>query len=79
MMSLICSDCGNDKSFQIKTIQITAIEVVEAGDNPRFDPKDEGNVEPTVLELLCEECESSVDLDTLSAGDRQKLRLAVSF
>ena len=53
--------------------------MVEAGESPRFDPKDEGNVEPTVLELLCEECESSVDLDTLSAADRQKLRLAVSF
>ena len=78
-MSLICADCGNKKSFQIKTIQITAIEVVEAGESPRFDPKDEGNVEPTVLELLCEECESSGDLDTLSAADRQKLRLAVSF
>ena len=78
-MSLICADCGNKKSFQIKTIQITAIEVVEAGEIPRFDPKDEGNVEPTVLELLCEECESSVDLDTLSAGDRQKLRLAIPF
>jgi len=78
-MSLICADCGNEKSFQIKTIQITAIDVVEAGESPRFDPKDEGNVEPTVLELLCEECESSVDLDTLSAVDRQKLRLAVSF
>ncbi|SVD78681.1 uncharacterized protein METZ01_LOCUS431535 [marine metagenome] len=78
-MSLICADCGNEKSFQIKTIQITAIDVVEAGESPRFDPKDEGNVEPTVLELLCEECESSVDLDTLSAADRQKLRLAVSF
>ncbi|HIC58355.1 MAG TPA: hypothetical protein EYO94_13215 [Acidobacteria bacterium] len=78
-MSLICADCGNKKSFQIKTIQITAIEVVEAGESPRFDPKDEGNVEPTVLELLCEECESSVDLDTLSAGDRQKLRLAIPF
>ena len=78
-MSLLCADCGNKKSFQIKTIQITAIEVVEAGESPRFDPKDEGNVEPTVLELLCEECEFSVDLDTLSAGDRQKLRLAISF
>ena len=78
-MSLICADCGNEKGFQIKTIQITAIEVVNAGESPRFDPKDEGNVEPTVLELLCEECESSVDLDTLSAADRQKLRLAVSF
>ena len=78
-MSLLCADCGNKNSFQIKTIQITAIEVVEAGESPRFDPKDEGNVEPTVLELLCEECESSVDLDTLSAGDRQKLRLAISF
>ena len=78
-MSLLCADCGNKKSFQIKTIQITAIEVVEAGESPRFDPKDEGNVEPTVLELLCEECESSVDLDTLSAGDRQKLRLAIPF
>lgn len=78
-MPLICADCGNEKGFQIKTIQITAIEVVNAGESPRFDPKDEGNVEPTVLELLCEECESSVDLDTLSAADRQKLRLAVSF
>ena len=78
-MSLICPECGNEKSFQIKTIQITAIEVVEAGDTPRFDPKDDGNVEPTVLELLCEECEVSLDLDSLSAGDRQKLRLAVSF
>jgi hypothetical protein len=78
-MPLICADCGNEKGFQIKTIQITAIEVVDAGESPRFDPKDEGNVEPTVLELLCEECESSVDLDTLSAADRQKLRLAVSF
>ena len=78
-MSLICPECGNEKSFQIKTIQITAIEVVEAGDNPRIDPKDDGNVEPTVLELLCEECEFSLDLDSLSAGDRQKLRLAVSF
>ena len=78
-MSLICPECGNEKSFQIKTIQITAIEVVEAGDKPRFDPKDDGNVEPTVLELLCEEREFSLDLDSLSAGDRQKLRLAVSF
>ena len=78
-MSLICPECGNEKRFQIKTIQITAIEVVEAGDNPRFDPKDDGNVEPTELELLCEECEFSLDLDSLSAGDRQKLRLAVSF
>ena len=66
-MSLTCPSCGNEKNFQVKTLQLHLLQVEEAG----VDVSDEGR--PALLELLCDECEAEVDFQTLDGALRQEI------
>jgi len=67
-MALTCPDCGNRKSFQVKTLQMHLLQVEETG---LFDAEADGD--PAVLEVLCDECETAVDLDSLDPEQRPKV------
>jgi len=60
-MGLTCPDCGNERSFQVKTLQMHIVHV----DGEHVGVAEE--TRPAVLEVLCDECESELDLR--EAGD----------
>ena len=53
-MGLTCPSCGNEQSFQVKTLQMHVLHV----DGEQVDLAEEGR--PAVLELLCDECEAEI-------------------
>ena len=55
-MGLTCPSCGNERNFQVKTLQMHVVQV----DGDHVGVAQEGR--PAVLEVLCDECESEVDL-----------------
>lgn len=55
-MGLTCPSCGNEENFQVKTLQMHLVQV----DGENVGVAQEGR--PAVLEVLCDECESEVDL-----------------
>ena len=55
-MGLTCPSCGNEENFQVKTLQMHLVQV----DGENVGLAQEGR--PAVLEVLCDECESEVDL-----------------
>ena len=55
-MGLTCPSCGNEQKFQVKTLQMHVVQV--EGENVGL--AQEGR--PAVLEVLCDECESEIDL-----------------
>lgn len=67
-MSLTCPNCGNSENFLAKTLQMHLLRVSEDQLQPA---QEEGR--PALVELLCDECESSVDLDALDEEIRREL------
>lgn len=55
-MGLTCPSCGNERSFQVKTLQMHVVQV----EGEDVGVSEEGR--PAVLEVLCDECESELDL-----------------
>ncbi len=55
-MGLTCPSCGNEQNFQVKTLQMHVVQV----DGESVGLAQEGR--PAVLEVLCDECESEIDL-----------------
>ena len=55
-MGLTCPSCGNERSFQVKTLQMHVVQV----EGEHVGVSEEGR--PAVLEVLCDECESELDL-----------------
>ena len=68
-MALACLSCGNEKNFQVKTLQMHLVQVEET----RVDVAEEGR--PAVLEVLCDECETSVDFQGIDAELRREVLL----
>ena len=69
-MALMCPDCGNRKSFQVKTLQMHLLQVEETG---LFDAETYGD--PAVLEVLCDECETEIDFGALARDQRREMHL----
>lgn len=67
-MSLTCPNCGNSENFLAKTLQMHLLRVTEEQLQPA---QEEGR--PALVELLCDECETSVDLDALDEDTRREL------
>lgn len=67
-MSLTCPNCGNSENFLAKTLQMHLLRV---SDNQLQPAQEEGR--PALVELLCDECESSLDLDALDEETRRDL------
>lgn len=67
-LSLTCPNCGNSENFLVKTLQMQLLRVSDGQLQP---PQEEGR--PALFELLCDECDSSLDLETLDEATRRDL------
>ena len=70
-MALACPSCGNEKTFQVKTLQLHLIDVGEVG----LDVGEEGK--PAVLEVLCDECETAIDLAEMDPKTKHEVLLSL--
>lgn len=68
-VALTCPSCGNDQNFLVKTLQMHVVRL----DDSRMDVSEEGR--PAVLEVLCDECETALNLDDVDEAARKELRL----
>ena len=68
-MALTCPSCGNDQNFLVKTLQMHVVRL----DDSRMDVSEEGR--PAVLEVLCDECETALNLDDIDEAVRKELLL----
>jgi hypothetical protein len=65
---LTCPNCGNTENFLVKTLQMHLLRVADGQLQP---PQEEGR--PALVELLCDECETTLDLDALDEATRREL------
>jgi len=70
-VALTCPSCGNDQNFQVKTLQMHVVHIDEA----RVEVSEEGR--PQVFELLCDECETALNIDEIDEGLRKELLLTL--
>ena len=70
-VSLTCPSCGNDQNFLVKTLQMHVVRL----DDSRVDVSEEGR--PNVLEVLCDECETALNLDEIDEAVRKELLLTL--
>jgi hypothetical protein len=71
-LSLTCPNCGNAENFLVKTLQMHLLRVADGQLQP---PLEEGR--PALVELLCDECDGTLDLDTLDEAARRELLMTL--
>jgi hypothetical protein len=67
-LPLTCPNCGNAENFLVKTLQMHLVRVDNGQIQP---PQEEGR--PALFELLCDECDGTLDLETLDETSRRDL------
>ena len=70
-LSLTCPNCGNAENFLVKTLQMHVVNV-EGG---RVEVSEESR--PAVLEVLCDECESSLNFEEFEDTLRKEVLLTI--
>ena len=70
-MALTCSNCGNDRNFLVKTLQMHVVNV----ENGRVEVSEESR--PAVLEVLCDECESPLNFEEFEDTLRKEVLLTI--
>lgn len=70
-VALTCPHCGNDQNFLVKTLQMHVVHL----DDSRVEVSEEGR--PAVLEVLCDECETSLNLEEMDDAIRKELLLTL--
>ena len=68
LLSLTCPNCGNAENFLVKTLQMHLLRVADGQLQP---PQEEGR--PALVEVLCDECDTTLDLDTFDESTRRDL------
>jgi hypothetical protein len=68
ILALTCPNCGNAENFLVKTLQMHLVRVADSQLQP---PQEEGR--PALVEVLCDECDATVDLDALDDASRREL------
>lgn len=68
---MTCPNCGNDRNFQVKTVQMHVVHL----DDGRVEVSDEGR--PAVLEVLCDECETALNLEEFGDETRREVLLTI--
>ena len=71
-MSLTCPNCGNSENFLVKTLQMHLLRVADSQLQP---PQEEGR--PALVELLCDECDTTLDLESLDEQTRRELMVTL--
>jgi hypothetical protein len=71
-VTLTCPNCGNDRNFLVKTLQM---HVVHLEDGNRVEVSEESR--PAVLEVLCDECESALNFEEFEDTLRKEVLLTI--
>ena len=66
-MALTCPSCGNESDFQVKTLQLHVVQVVDDIVGVSEEAR------PAVLEVLCDECESELDFREVDDTIRREI------
>jgi RNase P subunit RPR2 len=70
-VTLTCPNCGNDRNFQVKTLQMHVVNL----ENGRVEVSEEDR--PTVLEVLCDECETALKFEEFEDTLRKEVLLTI--
>jgi hypothetical protein len=70
-MALTCPNCGNDRNFLVKTLQMHIVRL----DDARVEVNDEGR--PAVIEVLCDECETALNFEDFDVALRKEMLLTL--
>jgi hypothetical protein len=70
-LALTCPNCGNDRNFQVKTVQMHVVHL----DGDRVEVSDEGR--PAIFEVLCDECETALNFDEFEDTLRREVLLTI--
>jgi len=70
-MPLTCPNCGNDRNFLVKTLQMHVVHL----DDARVEVNEEGR--PAVIEVLCDECESALNFEDFDDTIRKEMLLTL--
>ena len=70
-MPLTCPNCGNDRNFLVKTLQMHVVHL----DDARVEVNEEGR--PAVIEVLCDECESALNFEDFEDAVRKEMLLTL--
>ena len=70
-MTLTCPSCGNDRNFQVKTLQMHVVRLEDG----RVEVSEESR--PAVLEVLCDECESALKFEEFEDTLRKEVLLTI--
>ncbi len=70
-MSLKCPNCGNEKNFLVKTLQMHVVHLEDS----RVEVSEESR--PAVLEVLCDECETAMNFDEVEDAVRREVLLTL--
>jgi RNase P subunit RPR2 len=71
LVTLTCPECGNDRNFQVKTLQMHVVHLEDG----RVEVSDESR--PAVLEVLCDECESPLKFEEFEDTLRKEVLLTI--
>ena len=70
-MALTCPNCGNDKNFLVKSLQMHVVHLEDS----RVEVSEDSR--PAVLEVLCDECDSALKLEDLDDTIRREVLLTI--
>ncbi|HTI37317.1 MAG TPA: hypothetical protein VL484_07165 [Vicinamibacterales bacterium] len=70
-MPLTCPNCGNDRNFLVKTLQMHVVHL----DDARVEVNEEGR--PAVIEVLCDECETALNFEDFDDTVRKEMLLTL--
>jgi hypothetical protein len=70
-MPLTCPNCGNDRNFLVKTLQMHVVRL----DDARVEVNEEGR--PAVIEVLCDECETALNFEDFDLALRKEMLLTL--
>lgn len=70
-MALTCPNCGNARSFLVKTLQMHVVQL----DDSRVEVSEESK--PGVIEVLCDECETAMNFEEAEEAIRKEVLLTL--
>lgn len=70
-MPLTCPNCGNDRNFLVKTLQMHVVRLEDS----RVEVNEEGR--PAVIEVLCDECETALNFEDFEDAVRREMLLTL--
>lgn len=70
-MALICPNCGNARTFLVKTIQAHVVRLEDG----RAEVTEETS--PSVLEVLCDECDTPLNFGEIDEAVRKDVLLTL--